>query len=654
MKNYSSLPAVPLFTHDPFFSLWDTGVLPTAADVRHWSDQEKPIFTYVSVDGHLMRFLGRNGKSPMKLVAENVTPLSSEYVMEDYGVRFSVKFTSPLLLDDFDVLSTPVSYVEFRTEFTDGKPHKVSYGMTFTDRHCSADSDVPPMRIDFFESKGMQYGYMGQLRQKPVSGAGDRITIDWGYLFLASQDGTIDNAPGSPHIAIRFFASTEEEGTKTLLVGYDDTASINYFGRLLPAYYARNGKTITEALEEFRVRKDEILSRCKSFDEALLEKAKKLGGDDYALIVTAAYRQSIAAHKLVADEKGEVLFISKENDSNGCAATVDVSYPSVPLFLLYAPELVRGMCRPILKFAKMPIWHYDFAPHDAGRYPTLIGQVYASLRRPKLQADGATPAPLYLYPAEFDAYDFKKQMPVEESANMLLMLAAAGKADGDFSLAEENLDLLRTWCRYLLEYGEDPGEQLCTDDFAGHLARNVSLSAKAVMGIAALGFILDAAGKKNEAAEYRKKAETLAKSWIDRATSPEGHTYLTFDGAGWSQKYNTVWDRVFCFDLFPDSFYEKELAFYETKINEFGLPLDSRASYTKSDWSMWVAALSKDRAQFDRFTAPMAHYLKETPTRVPFSDWYDTVTGTSERFIGRSVQAGVFMPLLKEEWTKGR
>ena len=78
MKNYSSMPAVPLFVHDPFFSFWDTGVLPTAADVRHWSDQEKPIFSYVNVDGHLMRFLGRSGKSPMKLVAENVTPLSSE------------------------------------------------------------------------------------------------------------------------------------------------------------------------------------------------------------------------------------------------------------------------------------------------------------------------------------------------------------------------------------------------------------------------------------------------------------------------------------------------------------------------------------------------------------------------------------------------
>ncbi|MBO4412038.1 MAG: DUF4965 domain-containing protein [Lachnospiraceae bacterium] len=652
MKNHSLLPAVPLFAHDPFFSIWDCGLEPTTDDPRHWCGAEKPIWGAITIDGFLMRFLGRTGRRPMKLVRENVTPLSTEYVMEEFGVRFSVKFTSPLLLDDLDILSTPISFVDFKVEFTDGKPHKVTYSLLFTDQFCSADGNVPAMRQDFFTDKGMNVGYMGQMRQKPLSGAGDHLTIDWGYLFLASSEGKVDNAPDSPHIALRYAVTTEKEDTSTLLVGYDDTASINYFGRLLPAYYARNGKTITEALEEFRERRGEILSRCEAFDRKLLKDARALGGPDYALILTAAYRQSIAAHKLVADTNGDVLFISKENDSNGCAATVDVSYPSVPLFLLYAPELVRGMCRPILKFARMPIWHYDFAPHDAGRYPELIGQVYASKRRPKMQMNGATPAPLYLYPAEFDAYDFRKQMPVEESANMLLMLAAVGQADGDFTLADENLDLLKTWCRYLLEYGEDPGEQLCTDDFAGHLARNVNLSAKAVVGIAAFALILEKLGKADEAKEYYEKARAVAKSWVKRATSKDGYTYLTFDKVGWSQKYNVVWDKLFGFGLFPDSFYEKELAFYETKLNEYGLPLDSRADYTKSDWTLWVASVAGSKEQFRKLIHPIVKFLKETPNRVPFSDWYETVTGVNVRFLARSVQGGLFMPLLMKKWQK--
>ena len=47
-----------------------------------------------------------------------------------------------------------------------------------------------------------------------------------------------------------------------------------------------------------------------------------------------------------------------------------------------------------------------------------------------------------------------------------------------------------------------------------------------------------------------------------------------------------------------------------------------------------------------KFIQPIVHYLRNTDTRVAFSDWYDTVTGRYEHFIARSVQGGLFMPLL--------
>lgn len=170
------------------------------------------------------------------------------------------------------------------------------------------------------------------------------------------------------------------------------------------------------------------------------------------------------AHKLVADTEGELLFLSKECYSNGCMATVDVSYPSVPMFLLYAPELVEGMIRPILKYAEMDAWTFEFAPHDIGQYPIGNGQVYSENQR-------------------------EGQMPVEECGNMLVMGASVALAGGNRDYLFSHMDTLGEWADYLTEFGLDPENQLCTDDFAGHLARNANLSVKAVMGVASYSIL---------------------------------------------------------------------------------------------------------------------------------------------------------------------
>ena len=653
MAKISRLPAIPLVTHDPFFSLWDCGQKPTADVIRHWTDAMKPLSGSIIIDGETVRYLGRGGRRCMKCVDTDITPLSTKYTFEDLGVRLTLRFTSPLLLDDLDILSTPVTYIQYNVEFMDGKDHEITLSLSVSEKHCYAGETAPCMRNDVFTDKDLQYAYMGQKRQTPLGASGDMSTIDWGYAFLASDQGQVDDNPNLNAIAIRYIHKANKPFKSTVLFGYDDIASINYFGRMLPAYYARNGKTIVEAIREFHEREAEILGRCDAFDKKLLSDAEAIGGEDYAAVVVASYRQSIAAHKLVADENGKLLFISKENNSNGCAATVDVSYPSVPLYLLYCPELVRAMCRPVMKFAKMPVWHYDFAPHDVGRYPVLNGQIYAAYLRKKNHSEGNHIAPFYYYPSSVDAYDHRTQMPVEECGNMLLMMAAVGHADGDWSMVEEDLDIYRMWCQYLLKYGEDPGEQLCTDDFAGHLARNINLSAKAVMGVAAFSMILENLGHKEEAAQYMEKAKAMGKSWLERAYNGE-YSWLSFNGNGWSQKYNLVWDKLFGWNILPDEFYRKELRSYLPRINTYGLPLDSRAPYTKSDWTMWVAAMADEQEVFDALTAPMAKFLRESTSRVPFTDFYDTEEGTCECFIGRSVQGGCFMPLLMKKWTAKR
>ncbi len=121
MSKISRLPAIPVITHDPFFSLWCMGKHPAADHTRHWASIAKPLWGGCIIDGITTRFFGRGGRQMMKCVDTDITPLSTKFVFEALGVRLTVKFTSPLLLDDMDIMSTPISYVQFATESIDGK-----------------------------------------------------------------------------------------------------------------------------------------------------------------------------------------------------------------------------------------------------------------------------------------------------------------------------------------------------------------------------------------------------------------------------------------------------------------------------------------------------------------------------------------------------
>lgn len=202
-------------------------------------------------------------------------------------------------------------------------------------------------------------------------------------------------------------------------------------------------------------------------------------------------------------------------------------------------------------------------------------------------------------------------MPVEESGNMLILTAAIAAVDGNAKYAEKHWEVLDNLDRLFAAEGLDPANQLCTDDFAGHFAHNVNLSVKAIMGIASYGYLAGMLDKKDIAKKYTNIAKEMAIVWMKMADDGD-HYRLTFDKSGtWSQKYNLVWNKLMKYNIFPESVAQKELAYYLTKQNEYGLPLDNRETYTKADWIVWTATMSDNQETFRKFISPLYKFMNE-------------------------------------------
>ncbi|MBR2413910.1 MAG: DUF4965 domain-containing protein [Clostridia bacterium] len=635
-------PSYPLITVDPYFSVWSPADKLTDTVTVHWTGKPNTIVGTADIDGTVYRFLGKESNednSPaMKQIKKDCNALSTTYVFEEANIRLTAVFTSSLLLDDLKIASRPVSYLRITTEPLDGQAHCVKVKIAASEELClnyrgSEDVETETMTFD-----GICAAKIGSTTQDILSVCGDDLRIDWGYFYLCTDAGNVytekrnvpfdEKMPHGDSEEMTFVCAdatfcSDSQVSALFGFAYDDIKSILYFEDRLTSLWNADGTSIQTAITQAFADYEDIFARCEAFSDKLFLDAVRAGGEKYAELLEIAYRQAIAAHKICLDTDGEILFISKECFSNGCAATVDVSYPSIPMFLLYNPELVRGMMRPVFRYARSEGWIFDFAPHDVGCYPHVTGQVYGH-----------------------NAID--KQMPVEECGNMLVMATAVTLADGNLDFIRKNLDLLEAWVRYLEDNGKDPANQLCTDDFAGHLAHNCNLSLKAIMGITGLGILYGLLGDEAKKAEKMALAKELAADWAKRASNGDGSYRLAFDRPDtWSMKYNIVWDKLWGTNIMDKGVIASEFASYAKHINPYGMPLDNRETYTKSDWLVWTATLAKERSDFEAFIAPLWEAYNRSLTRVPLTDWYFTVTANMRGFQHRSVQGGLFIKLLE-------
>jgi hypothetical protein len=659
------VPAVPLITHNPYFSVWSTNDRPTDDFSRHWTGAIQAMCGLVRVDGQPFRILGPKPSTvpAMKMAGLEITPTRTTYTMEAGGIRVFMTFMSPLLPFDENVLARPVTYLSWTAQSTDGEFHDVSLYFDATGEFAV---NTPDQKVTWQRDHAgkLEWLRIGTSDQPVLAKAGDNLRIDWGYFYVAApRSGGMTSAIAADVACREGFAGSgklpagddkksprparqdwpvlaysfdigrvgDYPQSRHVLLAYDELNTVEYMGQKLDPLWRGEGWDVSDLLRAAESDYVSLKVRCADFDNELTSDMERLGGKEYARLGALAYRQCLAAHTIAKGQFGRPLVFSKENFSNGCIATVDVTYPSSPFFLLFNPRLLRGQLIPVLEYARSDKWKFPFAPHDLGTYPKANGQVYGGGEKTE-----------------------KDQMPVEECGNMLIMVAALAKAEGSAEFACQYWPVLETWAKYLREKGLDPENQLCTDDFAGHLAHNTNLSLKAIEALGGYAMLCQMSGRDTEAADFRKAAQEMATRWASMALDGD-HYRLAFDKPEtWSQKYNLVWDKLLGLDLFPPEVARREVAFYLTHQGKFGLPLDNRSKYTKLDWLVWTATLAESRKDFDAIVGPILKFVAESPDRVPLTDWYWTHDAKQAGFQARSVVGGIFIKMLADPviWKK--
>ena len=643
-------PATPLVTFNPYLSVWSEADNLTDDTPRHWTHREHSLGSLIRIDGKPYRLMGRDPQDVPALpqVGLEVWPTRSIYQFDNGQIHVTLTFTTTALPDDLEALSRPLGYLTWNVRATDGAKHEISIYDSVSSQLAVNTPDEP------VEWKRETMGTLTSLRvgtvsQSVLGSAGDDHRIDWGYAYLVAPKAQATSAIGASDALLASFAQTgvlpaqedarmprpvsdaqptlavafdlgkvgAEPVSRHVMVGYDEIYAIKYFGHKLRPYWRRNGRDAAGLFQAAEKDYTELARKCEKFDAELMTDLTKAGGARYAQIAALAYRECAAGCGLAADANKQPLYFTKENTSNGDIATVDVIFPMDPIWVFLSPTLAKASLVPILDYAASDHWKFPNAPHDLGTYPIARGT-----------DDGG------------------EGMPVEESGNMLILCDAIAQAESSPAFVNKWWPQLTQWAQYLEKYGLDPEDQLCTDDFMGHLAHNANLSVKAILGLAAYGDLCRMRGDAANAAKYKAEALTDAKHWVE-ATSDGGHSRLAFDKPNsWSQKYNLVWDQILGLNIFDKAVAKTEVTFYKQAIKSYGVPLDSRTKLTKTDWSLWSATLADNQADFEALISPIYDYLNTTTTRMPLVDSYVTDDIHSEGMRARPVVGGIFIKML--------
>lgn len=656
-------PAVPLIVRSPYVSTWQTSTVAPGTWSTFWNGNIKALTGIARVDGTSYIFFGAPGGigsvQTATQVQLEVTSTQSRYVFRAGAVLIYLNFLSPVEATDQQRLSMPFGYIFAQAQSTDGNAHTVSLYFDISGEWAhGTSSTLINWAVQQVSHSGGNLTAFSVTPSSPTSLAETNDYPSWGSAIwatnsqsnltyqsgqdtvvrsLAVSQGSLNNTMDSnmprainnnwPVFAFNFSLGSIS-GTLssqiTLIIGHVRTPAVSYLGSavnaLWQAYWSGWQQMLGFAYDDASA----ALGRANTLDASIASAAVAAGGAHYAALCALALRQAFGGVELVGTLSQPWLFL-KEISSDGNVSTVDVIYPSMPVFYYTNSYLLSLLLAPVLAYTESGHWPQTYCVHDLGSsYPNASGH-----------NDGGG-----------------ENMPVEETANMLLMAGAyleTLSASAASSYANAHYTIFKQWADYLVGNALDPGNQNQTDDFTGFIAHSSNLALKGILAIGAMGQIAGYAGKTSDASSYSSTASSYISQWFTKSQDSSGqHLKLAYDQDGtWSLKYNAFPDKLLGLNLVPTSALNEEASWYSGKENSYGIPLDNRHTYTKADWELWTAASTSNLTLRRFFVDSLYQFANTSSSRVPFTDWYDTVAGTQNGFQARPVIGGLFSILAR-------
>lgn len=402
-----------------------------------------------------------------------------------------------------------------------------------------------------------------------------------------------------------------------------------------------------------------------NYSDQLAKDAYASGSQDYQDIVALSARQVLGGTQFAGTPEDPILFL-KEISSDGNLQTVDVIFPAFPFFLYTNPQWLAYLLEPLIEHQLSGQYPNDYSMHDLGaHYPNATGhndgadeympveecgnmlimglalvnglkdETAASFTREALPSTNALDVEPSIRAQMVDKYGIDLTYTEQSTTGK----SAAQK------WVSRSYKLWKKWTGYLVRESLIPANQLCTDDFAGWLANNTNLALKGIVGIKAMAGLSELVGEDKDAKYYNDVAADYIEKWQEYGLSRDGtHAKLAYTWYGsWTTLYNIFADALLCFHLpkekssvdpswlwtedeillgtnkkssqtfIPDSIYKMQSNWYHAVLQRYGLPLDSRHMYTKSDWEFFAAAVASKKVRSEILTH-VATWVNETST----------------------------------------